>query len=135
MVQFDFNLLFLLLPNPAGNEQTTKRMAYKGKTVMLRISLKHLAHITMYKQVLDLATDWGLRHLTIVLTASVLAKQPGLCLKHRDLFVFTCQIGLTMRPASRGYCWSQMKHEGNVAFYSQPKSCDPLQILPVWTEL
>lgn len=96
MVQFDFNLLFLLLPNPSGNEQTTKGMAYKGKTMMVRISLKHLAHINMYKQVLDLALDWGLGDLAIVFTASLLAKQPGMRLKYKDLSVFTCQIGLTM---------------------------------------
>lgn len=62
----------------------------------VRISLKHLDHITKYKQVLDSAPDWGLGNPVFVPTESSLAMQPGMNLKHKDLSVVTQQTGLTM---------------------------------------
>lgn len=94
IVQFDFNLLFLFLPNSPGNEQITKGTAYKGKIMRARISLKRLAHIIMYTQVLDSALDWGLGDLAFVPNPSLLAKQPGMSLKFKDLALLTCQIEL-----------------------------------------
>lgn len=70
--------------------------------MMVRISLKHLAHIIMYKQVLDSALDWGLGDLAFVPISSLLAKQPGMSLKFKDLSLFTCQTELliTVYPTS-----------------------------------
>lgn len=59
-MQFDFNLLFLFLPNPPGDGQ----IDWPIKIIMVKISLKNSAHITMFTN--RDALDWGLGDQTFV---------------------------------------------------------------------
>lgn len=93
IVQFELNLLLLFLPNPPGNEQI-KRLAYKGKIMMVRVSLKNLAHITMFTNIFS--PDRGLGALAFVPITFFLSKQTGLSRNLKNLPVLLCQIGLTM---------------------------------------
>lgn len=60
IVQFDFNLPFLFLLNPAGDGQIDWRI----KIMMVKISLKNSAHVTTFTN--RDALDWGLGDQTFV---------------------------------------------------------------------
>lgn len=62
----------------------------------MRISLKNLAHFTLFAKALELAPSWGLGNLSFVPTVSLLARQPGQSLNLKDLPVLICRIGLMM---------------------------------------
>lgn len=93
IVQFDFNLLFLFLPNPPGDGQ----IDWPIKIMMVKISLKNSAHITMFTE-MPRTGDWLTKHLSPehFFFLFFLSKQAGISQNLKDLPVLLCEIRLTV---------------------------------------